>query len=240
MRRVNLSTLLLAVVPTLSGAVETINVIVCLVQWADHANRALIPKNEIAQLWNGPSNTEIVPGESISAWLESNSYGKYNIQADVVDYYKMTQTEAEARALGRGIRDILLPVLENAAANGYDMSKYSGDTNRLSGVVFAHSGYDANQLGKDCETGAEMGSRVISKSIGAGDDFKIGNTGYKLWTMTTMSIYRSFCNLEINRIGVPTHEWIHAKYALDDLYDTSGTRYENNWALGGIGAFGIM
>ena len=226
---------------------EIINVIVCLVQWADHTDRALIPKEQIEQLWNGPGYTDddLVPGESISEWLESNSYGKYKILADVVDYYKVDVTEAEASngamgnsVDGKDIEDILVPVLANAAANGYDMGKYANSKDELYGVVFAHSGYDAQVGGVDCETGANYLDRIISKSWGVLE--KIGDTKYEVLTFVTQSIYRFNCNLKINRIGVPAHEFMHAKFLLEDLYDTGG-RYQNSVvSTGGIGAYGIM
>ena len=239
--------LLLAVLPALSVAEqETINVLVLLVQWADHGDRALIPKSQIEQIWNGPGYTgdDVVPGESISEYIESNSYGKYKIEADVVDWFEVDQTEAEAANNQMGdpnshFRQVVLPVIEHAADNGYDMSKYSGYNNNLWGVVFVHSGYDATIGGPDCETGAGNLDRIRSKSWGGTSNY-IGTTGYKLYTFATMSAYRGNCGLKINRIGVPIHEWLHAEFALEDYYDTSGTSYGDGWGLGGIGAYDIM
>jgi hypothetical protein len=128
-----------------TSAIETINVLVVLVQWKDHASRPLISRDKISQMWNGPSNSITVPGECISDYIESNSYGKYRIQADVLDWYRVPQTEAEASfgnmgnsptAAGPDIEDILLPVLEAAVNAGLvDLSRYADKDNNLKGVV---------------------------------------------------------------------------------------------------------
>jgi hypothetical protein len=106
------------------------------------------------------------------------------------------------------------------------------------GVVFFHSGYAAEVGGTDCETGADYLDRIISKSWGVVES--IGDTQYELSTFVTSSAYRRNCNLEINRIGVPVHEWFHAAFDLDDLYDTGGRYNGSKFSTGGIGAFGIM
>jgi hypothetical protein len=95
-------------------------------------------------MWNGPSNSNIVPGECISAYIESNSYGKYRIQADVLDWNRVPQTEEEASfgnmgnspsASGPDIEDILVPALEAAVNGGLDLSRYADEDNNLKGVV---------------------------------------------------------------------------------------------------------
>eukprot|EP00980_Cylindrotheca_fusiformis_P003051 scaffold713_cov131-Cylindrotheca_fusiformis.AAC.9 len=235
----NLSILgLLFLLPTCSFA-ETINVLVLLVQWANHANRELIPRDQIDQLWNGPSDDVIVPGQYISEYLETNSYGKYIIEAEVIDWFRVSQTEEYTSngkmgnsADGKDIEDVLVPVLNAAVAGGVDMSKYDrqGDGNIR--------GYAAENGGTDCETGADYLNRIISKSWGV--DEPIAGTPYTLSTFATASVYRRTCNLEINRIGVPTHEWFHSAFGIADLYDTGGRYNGSRVATGGIGAFGIM
>ena len=167
---------------------ETLRVLVCLVQWADHVDRPLIPKEEIEQLWNGPSFTDIVPGESITDYIESNSYGKYRIQADVIDWYLMEETEAEASFGNMGnsltdrgpfIEDILSPVVVSSIFS-HDVSLRDYDRNAdglLRGIVFIHSGYGAEYGGTDCETGADYMDRIISKTWGTVE--RIGNSACK-------------------------------------------------------------
>jgi hypothetical protein len=104
--------------------------------------------------------------------------------------------------------------------------------------MFMHSGYAAELGGTDCETGADYLDRIISKSWGVVEP--IGDTQYELSTFVTASTYRGLCNLEINRFGVPVHEWFHGEFDLQDLYDTAGRYNGSRVATGGIGAFGLM
>ena len=46
-------------------------------------------------------------------------------------------------------------------------------------------------------------------------------------TLVTVSAYRGTCGLEIDRVGVYIHEWLHAEFGLEDLYDTGG-RYQGS------------
>lgn len=82
-------------------------------------------------MWNGPRDEDVVPGEFVSAYVESNSYGTYDIQAEVIDWFRVPETEeftSNGRlgnsVDGRDIEDVLVPVLDAAVAGGVDMSKY--------------------------------------------------------------------------------------------------------------------
>ncbi|CAJ1943433.1 unnamed protein product [Cylindrotheca closterium] len=230
-------------------ATETLRVLVCLVQWADHFDRPLIPKEEIEQLWNGPSYSDIVPGESITDYIESNTYGKYKIEANVVDWYLMEETEAEASFGNMGnsvsesgphIEEILSPVVVQSIFNdGVSLRDYDRNADgKLLGIVFVHSGYAAENGGTDCETGADYLDRIQSKSWGAQE--RIGNSAYIINTMVTLPAYRGTCGLQIDRVGVHIHEWLHAEFGLEDLYDTGGRYQGSRGATGGIGGYGIM
>lgn len=229
------------------GQPETIKVLVLLVQWANHADRALIPKADIETMWNGPRDPNTAPGEFIATYIESNSYDKYTIEATVIDWYPMTVTEEDASNGRMGnsidgrpdIEDVLLPVLEAAVAGGIDLDEYNRDGDRyVKGIVFMHSGYAGENGGTDCETGADYLNRIQSKSWGV--DEAIAGTNLFLSTMVTVSVYRGTCDLEIQRIGVVIHEWMHAEFGLEDFYDTGGRYNGSTQATGGIGAFGIM
>ena len=183
---------------------ETINVLVLLIQWADHANRALIPKEDIETLWNGPRDPETVPGESIAQYMESNTYGKYTVKATVVDWYLMPVTEAEASNGRMGnsvdgrpdIEDTLLPALEAAVAGGINLNDFNPDGDRfIKGVVFMLSGYAGENGGTDCDTGTNYLDRVQSKSWGV-EEF-IGGTNFILSTLVTVSAYRGTCDLQV-------------------------------------------
>eukprot|EP00980_Cylindrotheca_fusiformis_P003055 scaffold713_cov131-Cylindrotheca_fusiformis.AAC.13 len=223
---------LLVCLPSLASASETIKVLVVLVQWANHDDRPLIPKEEIDQIWNGPSNSGVVPGESITDYFSSNTYGKYKIEADVVDWYRVDQTEEEASNGNMGnsvgdnhIEDVLLPALE-AAAQSYDLNEYANE-----------KGYAAENGATDCETGATYLNRVISKSWGVNIDIE---DGLQLVSFVTLPAFKQFCKLKVSGIGKYVHEWLHSKFGLLDLYDLGGPYNNSRLSTGGIGAFGIM
>eukprot|EP00980_Cylindrotheca_fusiformis_P003046 scaffold713_cov131-Cylindrotheca_fusiformis.AAC.4 len=139
---------------------------------------------------------------------------------------------------GPDIEDVLVPVLENAVSNGLDLSKYADENDYLRGIAFVHSGYAAEYGQTDCETGATAMNRIISKSWGVVEPIR--GSPYTLSTFITLSPYRLFCNLQIGGVGVHIHEWMHAKYGIEDLYDTAGRYGNSRVATGGIGGYGIM
>jgi len=231
-----------------ADAVETINVLVVLVQWADHTNRPLIPRSDIDQFWNGPGSSNLIPGESVAEYIASNSYGKYELKATVLDWIRASATEAQASngamgesANGNDIEDSLAPVLQTAADQGLDLSPFvDANSSQLKGVVFMHSGYAAETYQVDCETLAGHDNRIKSKSWGVVEYITAGSRRYTLSTFITVSAYRGWCNSQIAGVGIPIHEWMHAKYELDDLYDTGGRYMGSRNAVGGIGGYGVM
>ena len=215
-----------------------------LVQWADHTNRALIPKSDIETFWNGPGNNNVVPGESVAEYIASNSYGKYEFRATIVDWTLAAVTEAQASngamgnsANGKDLEDSLVPVLQGLVDGGLDLTPFA-ESRQLKGVVFMHSGYAAESYQVDCETQAGHNNRIQSKSWGVSE--AIAGTRYTLSTFVTVSAYSGWCDLQIAGVGVHIHEWMHAKYQIDDWYDTAGRYMNSRSATGGIGGYGIM
>lgn len=208
-------------------AVETIKVLVVLVKWSNHENRALPTQDDIHQLWNGPGNTTLVPGESVADWMTSNSYGKYQVQADVANWYRLVDTEAEASFGNMGssvnsandsksLEGILQPALENTGFNLTDYVDANGD---LIGVIFVHSGYAAEQGGVDGD-GADYLNRIASKAWTA--DVQIAD-GVRLQTFATVSAFKGLTNgTQMAGIGHHIHEWLHARFGLHNLNDLGG------------------
>ena len=186
-----------------TAAVETINVLVVLVQWAAHANRALIPQRDIETFWNGPGGTSAVPGESVAEYIKSNSYGKYEFKATILEWALASATEKQASngnmgdsKNGSNVEDSLVPVLQAAVNKGLDLSQFvDRGSNLLKGVVFMHSGYAAETYQTDCETQAGYMDRIKSKSWGVVE--RISGTSYTLSTFITASSYRGYCNLQV-------------------------------------------
>jgi len=236
MKVTTLQVLMVAVLPALVGALETIPVLVILTQWKNHFDRTLIPRGEIGQLWNGPSNTSVVPGESVSDYILSNSYGKYNVSAEVTNWLQVNLSEKEAA--NGPIEDLMAQVIEEVAAYGVSLDAYANDDNQLEGVVFVHSGYRAEFGGMDCETGAVEADRVASQSWTG--EKAIANATYTLKSFSTVSAYEGICNLRIARIGVHAREWLQSKFGLEELNDTGGRYNDSPFSTGGLGGFGLM
>jgi M6 family metalloprotease-like protein len=223
-----------------------ISVLVCLVQWNDHEGRYLPDPNHFREMWNGESRTVANPGESISHWLQSNSYGKYSVRAEVVDWRRLNQSEAYWANGNMGnsdgdrtIEQAFVPLLEAAGKSGVNLKKFDTDGDGyLKDVVFVHSGFGAELGGTDCYTGASYLDRIISKSRNT--DVAIGSTGLRLSNFVTVSAYNNLCKLGPAHIGVHIHEWLHSHFSLSDMYDLGGRYQDSQSAVGGLGAYDIM
>jgi len=151
---------------------DDISVLVVLVQWSDHDNRTLPTRDKIHQLWNGPGNSALVPGESVAEWVDSNTYGEYQITADVLEWYRVEETETQASFGNMGnifngvgtLEDILLPALTHAG-DTYDLTDYADNFGHLTGIIFVHSGYAAEQGG---ELRPKRGPSISSSKMGFG------------------------------------------------------------------------
>ncbi|CAJ1966280.1 unnamed protein product [Cylindrotheca closterium] len=225
---------------------KEIDVLVCLVVWDDHEGRIIPDPNHFRELWNGESGTVANPGESISKWLYSNTYGDFSVQARVVDWLPLNQSEAYWANGNMGhsnstttIGEAFVPVLEAAANSGIDLSKYDYDDDRsLDSIVFVHSGFAAELGGADCFTGANHTDRIISNTWDA--DIKIGSTGLKLGSFITVSAFNNLCDLGPANIGIHLQQWLRSHFGLSDTFDLGGRYEENSTAVGGLGAFDIM
>jgi M6 family metalloprotease-like protein len=231
-------------------SVGRLRTLVVLVQWQDHVNRTLITRENLDILWNGFGTEEnIFPSGSIRRYIDINSYGKLEIQADVLDWIMTDGTES---FYGDGRSGLPRPqsdepqlrrafsfVLEQLDDQGFDFTQYDQDNDGiLDSVVFLHSGYSAERGGGDCETGTMFENRIWSHVIGRMRDNWISSTGIQLGTYEVASVYRGTCYSNIARIGVMTHEFLHT-LGLPDLYDTNG-RYGSGLAIGGLAGYDIM
>jgi len=223
-----------------------IDVLVCLVLWDDHEGRIIPDPNHFRELWNGESRTVANPGESISKWLYSNTYGERTVQAHVVDWLHLNQTEAfwadgnMGHSNGtRSIGEAFVPVLEAAANSGLNLSKYDYDSDRsLDNVVFVHSGFAAELGGIDCFTQAKHIDRIMSNTWKT--DIKIGSTGLKLGSFITVSAFNNLCDVGPANIGIHVQQWLRSRFGLSDTFDLGGRYQENSTAVGGLGGYDIM
>ena len=143
-----INALLLFALPAFATAElpRTVNVLVQLVRWADHADRDVISREQINQLWNGPGYDYMVRGESMSEYLESNSYGEIQLEATVLDWYQSSLTEEEASMGSDKLEDVILPILKNTTS----LSAFADSYGNIDGVVIVHSGYSSELGISDC------------------------------------------------------------------------------------------
>jgi len=179
----------------------------------------------------------------VAEWVDSNTYGEYQITADVLEWYRVEETETQASFGNMGnifdgvgtLEDILLPALTHAG-DTYDLTDYADNFGHLTGIIFVHSGYAAEQGGVD-EDGASYMDRIASKAWAV--DIELQD-GIRLQTFATVSALKGTSGEQMAGIGNHLHEWLHVRFGLHDLHDLGG-RYNNSTvATGGIGAFGIM
>ena len=70
--------------------------LVVLIQWTNHENRTLIPRDDLDLLWNGVGrdNGTILPSGSIRDYISVNSYGQLQLKAHVLDWQMTNGTES--------------------------------------------------------------------------------------------------------------------------------------------------
>eukprot|EP00934_Nitzschia_sp_Nitz4_P003706 Nitzschia sp. Nitz4//scaffold23_size168460//57788//62374//NITZ4_002213-RA/size168460-processed-gene-0.76-mRNA-1//1//CDS//3329543617//3696//frame0 len=221
----------------------TMRILVVLLQWSDHGDRTLIPKEDIEAMFNGEGiDDTLYPSGSIANYTSLNSYGKIQFEAVVADWYQSEYTEAYI-ADGRSaipsgdpdFADALIPALDYLDEQGMDWGQFDGDGNyRIDSMIVLHTGYAAEK-GVDCNSVAST-DRI--QSIARYTTGFRASTGYGSGNYAITSVYRGVCNYNMARIGTMTHEFIHT-VGLPDLYDLDGQLYSTG-NVGGIGGFDIM
>jgi M6 family metalloprotease-like protein len=227
------------------GTPSSLRVLVLLVQWENHADKPLIPPDEIEQVFNSDNvGDDIVPTGSISRYFQVNSYGQFDITADIVPWMMTDDTEEVYASFGDSGRSPELanawtPILEALDSSGFDFSPYDQDGDRvLDLTVTLHSGYAAELGGTDCNTGATREQRIGSHaSSSMGGDWRSVD-GYRLGPYSVASAYRQRCNANVARLGVITHEIVHP-FGIPDLYDFDGSLNPTG-NVGGMGRYDIM
>jgi M6 family metalloprotease-like protein len=220
----------------------TINVVVLLIRFTNHASRVLPDPADIDKLFNDPGKTtdpDITPTGSISTYLETNSYGKLKINAFVAPtWVNATGDEQYCAQTTNGVNndfmDCFVPALD-ALEDTAGFFWYDYDLNgdgRLDDVIILHSGY-ANSQGQTDEDGVDASLRIQSHARSSPQPpWSSAKTGISLANFVVSSAYRGFKDQNICRLNVICHEFIHTLGAID-LYDLSFQTY-------GAGGFGIM
>jgi M6 family metalloprotease-like protein len=216
--------------------------LVLLVRFTDHQDRDLPSRDDISALWNAKEgeSKNLVPTGSIREFMNRNSYGNFDLQADVMDWTMTDNSELyysfDSSGLTRDLAPAMYPVLQVVDALGTDFSKYDLDGNGvIDSLVLMHSGFPAEIGGNDCVENRSPEQRIWSHAIGTFESGWTSNDGkYTLGGYTVSSAVRGLCGSDISRIGVLAHEFVHS-WGIPDLYDTSG-----EWIGKGVGVFDIM
>jgi hypothetical protein len=136
-------------------------VLVLLVQFTDHQDRVLPPKEYYEELCNGSGPSETNAVGSISEYFNQSSYGQFNINCEVMDWRLTSNTEdfyaqGKSGLVGsdRG-QDFFRPVLDEIEAASdqfyfFGLDGQIGDNNGQIEIVVLHSGYAAEGIGTDC------------------------------------------------------------------------------------------
>ena len=115
----------------------TLKTLVILMRWKGHESKNLPSPDDYRTLWSAPTGVtdadgaNLIPGGSISAWLDQNSYGKFNLDVTVTDWYTTDNTEtfyADGRrgvpssGSGPDLSSAVISVLQQMDDDGFDFS----------------------------------------------------------------------------------------------------------------------
>lgn len=113
-----------------------VRVLVLLMKFTDHIDKESPPIEEYNKLFNDPGQTPFVtPSGSISSWLHANSYGTFNIEAEIIPWHITNNTE-KYYAFGKSglsydFRLSMFPILDQLEAEGFDFSRFDLNSDGL-------------------------------------------------------------------------------------------------------------
>jgi M6 family metalloprotease-like protein len=223
-----------------------LKVLVILVQFDNHKDRDMVDFMDLTQLFNAEGKgNDIVPTGSVKSYLRINSHDTLAIDATVVPWVKVPDSEQDClfgnNGLDKRFQECFKPVMDLldqlhvSPGNPFSWDDY--DLNHdgfLDSVVVMHSGYGAEWGGTDPD-GAAAEDRIWSHSIGPQEDtWRSPSFLVELGTYCVTSAFRGNEAGGIARIGTIVHEMIHT-FGIPDLFDLS--RSDQG---GGVGSYSIM
>jgi len=204
----------------LSGSIGTLRALVLLVQFPEHTDRTLPPKEHFEELCNGDGGSTINPIGSVKQYFNEQSYGKYNIVCDVMDWQTTDNSEShyaqgESGLLGSVESQLffhpVLDALDQQKRNEEGslwLEKYDKDFDGfVDALVVIHSGYAAQRGQVSCD-GASRDDRFWSQGhVGSNGQGWLSFGGIEVEGYSIDSAFADTCGGTFAKMGVLTHEW---------------------------------
>jgi M6 family metalloprotease-like protein len=206
-----------------------------LIQFSNHAGRALPTPSDVDVLFNAPGGDPVLaPTGSVRDVYLENSYGKMDLTSDVSSWITVSGTE-QYYANGASGDSTLWEALREALDKldrTVDFSQYdSNGDGYIDAIAFLHSGYGAEWGGSDVD-GTYYTDRIWSHRWAIQNPVWTSEEGIKVSNYHISPALWGTSGDAIGHIGVIAHETGHF-FGLPDLYDTDG-------GGSGIGSYGLM
>ena len=217
---------------TPSGSIRNL---VVLIQFSNHAGRALPSSSDIDVLFNAPGgDPELAPTGSVRDVYLQNSYGQMELNSDVSSWITVSGSEqyyangqSGDHTLWEALREALDTLDQTVDFGQYDMN----NDGFIDSIAFLHSGYGAESGGTDAD-GTSSSNRIWSHRWSIQNPAWTSNEGVQVSNYHISPALWGTAGSDIGRIGVIAHETGHF-FGLPDLYDTDG-------GGSGIGSYGLM
>jgi M6 family metalloprotease-like protein len=222
----------------------TMNMIVILVRFADHLDRELLPKEHYEALFNSDvDDPNINPTGSVKKYYNIVSNGNFNLQATVVDWITIPQTEEEMSFGKNGLSSRFAQTAtlslqymdQQLASDGRSWSEYDRNNDgEIDAIFIVTSGYAAEMGGTDCINNKDYGTHRIwsHRAIAPNEPeyFHSADAAVRIGSYATTSGFHGSCDQRSVRIGVLCHEIGHI-LGLPDMLSAAGF---------GVGSYDIM
>ena len=191
-------------------------------------------KEQFESLFNQLNYTDNgrIPG-SMNDFFKQNSYGKFDLQADVYGPYTMSQEVSYYDHKGSGGNGagpkMAVEAVRAAIADGLKLSKYPDPANSANAIAvhIIYAGYGQ-------EAGAPVGTAIWAH---ASSFAAITDDGKRISRYSCSPELRNKSGTTITNIGVIAHELGHSVLGLPDFYDAN---YETDGTSVDIGPWCLM
>lgn len=157
----------------LSPSVGQVRVLVLLVRFKNHKNRALPSQEYFEELFNGGDDSDV---GSIKDYFRFSSLGQYRVQFDVRDWFDLPETEAfysEGRhglVGGDRLQRMFWPVMDAVDSDINWFDGYIDVWGLINHVVVLHSGFGAEHGNRRCLQNNPPENRIWSQGTPASGD----------------------------------------------------------------------